>query len=178
MTKVKILDKEFEKNIAFEDIQAAIQRIADRISDDYRDSHPMFLCVLNGAFMFAADLFKYYQHPCEISFIQLSSYDGTDTTGKVETIIGLSHEIKDRDVIILEDIVDSGITVAHLVEDMKHYEPKSVRIATLLLKPDAVQNDVRPDYVGIEIPNDFIVGFGLDYNGYGRNFKDIYRIVE
>ncbi len=178
MGHIKILDKEFAKNISYEQILQVIEKMAMDIATDYRDSKPLFLCVLNGAFIFAADLLKHYQEDCEISFIRLSSYTGTQTTGEVKTVIGLNDEIKGRDVIILEDIVDSGITISHLVKDLFTYAPKSVRVATLLLKPDAVQKDVKPDYVGMEIPNDFIVGYGLDYNGYGRNYKDIYKIVE
>ncbi len=178
MEHIKILDKAFAKNIAYEHILKVIQEMADQIAKDYRDSNPLFLCVLNGAFIFAADLLKHYQGDCEISFIRLSSYAGTKTTGEVKTVIGLDDDIKGRDVIILEDIVDSGITISHLVADLSSYAPRSVRVATLLLKPAAVQKEVKPDYVGMEIPNDFIVGYGLDYNGYGRNYKDIYKIVE
>ncbi len=178
MDTIKILDKEFAKNISHERILEAVDMMADHISRDYKDATPLFLCVLNGAFIFAADLLKKYTGDCEISFIRLSSYAGTQTTGEVKTVIGLDDDIKARDVIILEDIVDSGITISHLVKDLSSFEPKSVRVATLLLKPAAVQKEVKPDYVGMEIPNDFIVGYGLDYNGFGRNFKDIYKIVE
>ncbi len=178
MGRIRILDKEFEKNIPYERIQMAVERLAVEIHRDYADREPLFLCILNGAFMFAADLMKYYPGSCEISFIKLSSYAGTSTTGEVHTLIGLDEKISGRDVVILEDIVDSGITVSHLFEDLMRYQPGSIRLACLLLKPDAVKRDVRPDYTGIEIPNDFIVGYGLDYNGFGRNYKDIYKIVE
>ncbi len=178
MERVNILDKEFARNISHEQILKVVKEMAVQISADYRNTTPLFLCVLNGAFIFAADLLKHYQGDCEISFIRLSSYTGTQTTGEVKTLIGLNDDIKGRDVLILEDIVDSGITISHLVNDLSTYLPKSVRVATLLLKPDAVQKDVKPDYVGMEIPNDFIVGYGLDYNGYGRNYKDIYKIVD
>ncbi len=178
MDRIKILDKEFEKNIPFEHIHEAIIRMADTIYADHKDSDPLFLCVLNGCFMLAGDLFKEYKGACQISFIKLSSYSGTTTTGEVKSVIGLNEDIRDRSVIILEDIIDSGITVAHLLKDLAVYEPKSLQVATLLLKPDAVRENVKPDYVGIEIPNDFIVGYGLDYDGYGRNLKDIYKIVE
>ncbi len=178
METVKILDKEFAKNISHERILTTVSKMAKMISNDYKDSTPIFLCVLNGSFMFASDLFKHYPFDCEISFIRLSSYSGTQTTGEVKTLIGLDEDIKGRDVIILEDIVDSGITISHLVEDLSAYEPRSVKVATLLLKPASLRKSVKPDYVGMEIPNDFIVGYGLDYNGYGRNYKDIYKIVE
>ncbi len=178
MARIRILDKEFDKNIPYERIEAAVRDMSARIYDDYQGRQPLFLCVLNGAFMFAADLFKHYPDPCEISFIKLSSYRDTQSTGEVKTLIGLDKDIGGREVIILEDIVDTGITVAHLVEDLTRYQPASIRLATLLLKPDAVQTDVKPDYVGLEIPNDFIVGYGLDYNGFGRNYKDIYKITD
>ncbi len=178
MGTITILDKEFKKNIASERIQAVVKEMASAIYDDYGHTEPLFLCVLNGAFMFAGDFCKEYPGKCEISFIKLSSYSGTQTSGQVKTLIGLDEEIKGREVVILEDIVDSGITISHLVNDLKGYDPKSVRVATLLLKPDALQKEVRPDYVGMEIPNDFIVGYGLDYNGFGRNFRDIYKITE
>ncbi len=178
MGKIKILDKEFEKNIPYDHIQEVIKTMASKIYEDYKDSRPLFLCVLNGAFMFAADLFKHYPGHCEISFIKLSSYAGAQTTGQVKTLIGLDKEIEGTNIIILEDIVDTGITINHLVEDLSAYKPESVRVATLLLKPAALCKEVRLDYVGIEIPNDFIVGYGLDYNGFGRNYKDIYKITE
>jgi hypoxanthine phosphoribosyltransferase len=178
MDRIKILDKEFEKNIPFERIHQAIAVMADTIYADHKESDPLFLCVLNGCFMLAGDLFKVYEGSCQISFIKLSSYSGTTTTGEVKSVIGLNEDIRDRTVIILEDIIDSGITVSHLLKDLAVYGPKSLQVATLLLKPAAVRENVKPDYVGIEIPNDFIVGYGLDYNGYGRNLKDIYKIVE
>jgi hypoxanthine phosphoribosyltransferase len=178
MDRVKILDKTFEKSIDYEAIKAAVEKVAREILADAGESVPLFLCVLNGSFMFAGDLFKVYNGPCEISFIKLASYRGTSSTEEVKTLIGLSEDIKGRDVIILEDIIDTGITISHLVHDLKAYAPRSVRIATLLLKPDALRSHISPDYVGLEIPNDFIVGYGLDYNGFGRNLKDIYKIVE
>ncbi len=178
MTRIKILDKEFDKNISHGRIEDAVQKMAQGIYADYKKKQPLFLCVLNGAFMFASDLFKAYPGPCEISFIKLSSYRDTKSTGEVKTLIGLDKELSGRDVIILEDIVDTGITVAHLLEDLANYQPRSIRLATFLLKPEAVKTNVKPDYVGIEIPNDFIVGYGLDYNGFGRNLKDIYKITD
>lgn len=127
--------------------------------------------------MFAADLCKAYHGKAEISFIRLASYEGTTTTGTVKQILGLDTNIAGRDLIILEDIVDSGITVDYLISELQKQNPKSIRVATLLLKPEALQKPVKPDYVGIELPNDFVVGFGLDYNDLGRNLKDIYKII-
>lgn len=177
MSQVTIQGKVFEKFIGNDLITQAIEKIAQDISRDFSHSSPLFLCVLNGSFIFAADLFKTYQGPCQISFIKLSSYQGTNSSLEVKTVIGLNEDITDREVIILEDIIDTGITVSHLVEDLKTYKPRGIRVATLLLKPAAVRTDIKPDYVGIEIPNDFIIGYGLDYNGFGRNLKDIYKIV-
>lgn len=127
--------------------------------------------------MFASDLCKAYNGKAEIAFIRLASYEGTSTTGKVKQILGLDTNIAGRDLIILEDIVDSGITVDFLISELQKQKPKSIRVATLLLKPDALQKPVKPDYVGIELSNDFVVGFGLDYNDLGRNLKDIYKII-
>jgi hypoxanthine phosphoribosyltransferase len=177
MSQVKILDKEFELFIGFEKIHQAIEKIAHSINEDFSGSNPLFLCVLNGSFMFASDLLKMFDGPCEISFIKLSSYRGITSSEEVKTLIGLDHDISGRDVIVLEDIVDTGITMTHLVEDLKKLSPRSLKIATLLLKPEALRTSIRPDYIGLEIPNDFIVGYGLDYNGYGRNLKDIYKII-
>jgi hypoxanthine phosphoribosyltransferase len=177
MSRINVLDKVFEKFIPYGQIKEAILKMAADISRDYEGSNPLFLCVLNGSFIFAADLLKEYEGACEISFIKLSSYRGTASTEEVETVIGLSEDISGRDVIILEDIIDTGITVSHLLEDLNKLGPRSLKVATLLLKPDAVRTNVKPDYIGLEIPNDFIVGYGLDYNGHGRNLKDIYKIV-
>lgn len=127
--------------------------------------------------MFASDLCKAYHGEAEIAFIRLASYAGTSTTGTVKQILGLGSNITGRDLIILEDIIDSGITVDFLISELQKQNPKSIRVATLLLKPDALQKPVKPDYVGIELPNDFVVGFGLDYNELGRNLKDIYKII-
>lgn len=178
MQTIKVHDKEFVKFIDADKIKLANEIIASKLSTDYEGKVPLFLCVLNGSFMFASDLLKFFKGNCEISFIKLSSYHGTQTTEEVKTVIGLNEEIKGRDVIILEDIIDSGITISHLIKDLAKYEPESLKVVTLLLKPDALRTNIKPDYVGLEIPNDFIIGYGLDYNGYGRNLPDIYKIKE
>ncbi len=178
MQTVKVHDKEFAKFIDSDKIAVAIEILANKINTDYKNKTPLFLCILNGSFMFASDLLKKYVGNCEISFIKLSSYQGTQTTEEVKTVIGLNEDIKGRDIIILEDIIDSGITITHLVKDLARYEPDSLKVATLLLKPEALKTNIKPDYVGLEIPNDFIIGYGLDYNGYGRNLPDIYKIIE
>lgn len=178
MDKIQVKDKFFTKYIDEAVLQQTVRQMAQDIYADCRNDVPLFLCVLNGSFIFAADLLKAYPGVCEISFIRLSSYQGTQTTEQVKTLIGLTEDITNRKVIILEDIIDSGITVSHLLEDLKKHEPAYLKVATLLLKPEALRTDIRPDYVGMEIPKDFIVGYGLDYDGFGRNLPDIYKIVE
>ncbi len=178
MDRITVYDREFQKDIPYDRIQDAVKRIAMDIMTDYGQTNPLFLCVLNGSFMFAGDLMKLYTGPCQLSFIKLASYRGTQSSEEVKTLIGLTEDIAGRDVVIVEDIIDTGITISNLLEDLQAYHPKSIRVATLLLKPDALRSDIRPDYVGIEIPNDFIVGYGLDYEGYGRNSRDIYKIVD
>ncbi len=177
MDRIEVLDKVFEKYIPHEQILDAIRRLAQEIQSDMGTEPPLFLCVLNGSFMFAADLMKEYKGPCEISFVRLSSYHGTQSTEEVKTLLGVGEEIRGREVVILEDIIDSGITIRHLTAQLTRYGPASVRVATLLLKPLALAGKFDPDYVGMEIPNDFVVGYGLDYNDFGRNTRDIYKIV-
>ncbi len=178
MKRVQLLDKVFELSIPEADIINAIKKISDEIDRDLRDKDPLLICVLNGSFMFASDLMKEMSFNCEISFVKLSSYSGTQTTGSVKQLIGLNEDIKGRHVVLLEDIVDTGITIVNVVEQLKKLEPEDVRVATMLFKPEAYIKDMKIDYVGLEIPNDFIVGYGLDYNGYGRNLRNIYTVVE
>jgi len=178
MEKLEVKEKMFVKCIDHATIQAAVKKIADRLNKEYCEDVPVFISVLNGAFMFTADLLKEYKGFCELAFITVSSYKGTQTTGKVELVLELAKDIRNRRVIILEDIVDSGITASYLISKFAELEPKDVKVATFLLKPEALKTEVRPDYVGIEIPNDFIIGYGLDYDGYGRNYKDIYKVLE
>jgi hypoxanthine phosphoribosyltransferase len=173
---VTIKDKQFEKFIEFGQIQAAIRRIAGEIDRDLRDKDPIFIAVLNGAFMFAGELMKEVTVPCEITFVRLASYQGTITTNKVQEVLGLNESIENRTVVVVEDIVDSGNTMVALKKELNKFNPKEIKIATLLLKPDALKQELELDYVALEIPNDFIVGYGLDYDGYGRNLKDIYKI--
>jgi|SRR5690554_29032 len=173
---VTIKDKQFEKFIEFGQIQAAIRRIAGEIDRDLRDKDPIFIAVLNGAFMFAGELMKEVTVPCEITFVRLASYQGTTTTNKVQEVLGLNESIENRTVVVVEDIVDSGNTMVALKKELNKFNPKEIKIATLLLKPDVLKQELELDYVALEIPNDFIVGYGLDYDGYGRNLKDIYKI--
>lgn len=178
MERIKLKDKYFVKHIDNSEILQYVKNIAKLLNNDYKDDVPIFLAVLNGSFMFAADLLKQIDGLCELTFIRVSSYCGTESTGCVKNFIGLNKELKNRRVVVLEDIVDSGTTSSYLMEEIKKYKPKDVRIATLLFKPYALQTNKEPNYVGVEIPNDFIVGYGLDYEGYGRNLKDIYKICD
>jgi len=178
MKRIKLLDREFEMSIPFAKIDRAIEGIAEKMNKDLIDKDPLMICVLNGSFMFAADLMKKLNFPCEISFVKLSSYEGTSSTGKVKELIGLNENIEGRCVVILEDIVDTGFTIEKIKDQLLGYQPAEVKIATMLFKPEACKVDLDIDYIGMEIPNDFIVGYGLDYDGHGRNFADIYTVVE
>lgn len=176
MKSVKIRDKEFDLFIPEEDILNAINKVAEKINKDLDGKNPLFVCILNGSFMFASELMKRVTIPCEISFVRMASYQGTKSTGKIKEVYGLEEDIKDRNVVIIEDIVDTGHTMSLIIDQLSCEEPKDLKIATLLFKPQALKNDVKLDYIALEIPNDFIVGFGLDYDGYGRNLADIYKI--
>ena len=179
MKKVKILDKEFELFIPYEKIRSVVEQMAETMNKELADKDPLFLCILNGSFMFAAEIYKRIDFvESEISFVKLASYEGEKTTGKVKQLIGLNEKIEGRTVVVLEDIVDTGITINNIMEQLATMNPKEVQVATLLLKPDALKKEVDLKYVGIEIPNDFIVGYGLDYDGYGRNLIDIYTVIK
>jgi len=176
MKSVKINDKEFELFIESEVIENNISRVANQINTDLKGKNPLFLVVLNGAFMFAAELMKRVSIPCEITFIRLASYQGTSSTESVRVILGLTESIENRTVVIVEDIIDSGNTLTALIEELKKHHPCEIKIASLLLKPGALKYDLHPDYVAMEVPSDFLVGYGLDYDGYGRNLADIYKL--
>jgi len=178
MKKIKVKDKEFALSIEAAEIEKAVVRLADQINKDMEGKVPLFIIILNGAFIFASDLLKKLNLPCEITFVKLSSYTGTKTTHTVRELIGLDEVLKDRSIIIIEDIIDTGITIGHTIETLKHLDAREVKVATLLFKPKAFQKSFDIDYIGIKIPNDFIVGYGLDYDGFGRNYPDIYKIVE
>lgn len=177
MNTIQIKDKKFFLSIPEVEILAAVSKVAEAINHDIADKNPLFLCVLNGAFMFAADLMKNVNIPCEITFIKLSSYEGLYTTGAVKEIIGLNESVVGRNVVVVEDIVDTGITMERILSSLKAKGANEIRVATFLQKPDALQRDIKIDYIAMKIPNDFIVGYGLDYDGYGRNLKDIYTVV-
>ncbi|MGQ1889667.1 hypoxanthine phosphoribosyltransferase [Thermophagus sp. OGC60D27] len=178
MKRIQLLDKEFVLSIPASDIKKAIWEMAMKINQDLHDKNPLMICILNGSFMFSADLMKLIEFPCEISFVKLSSYQGMGSTGEVKHLIGLNEKVEGRTVVLLEDIVDTGVTIENLVGQLESQNPADVRIATLLFKPEACTRDIKLDYVGMEIPNDFIVGYGLDYDGYGRNLPDIYTVVK
>ena len=175
--RIKIKDKEFVLFIKESDIRQYIQKIAADINKDLKGKDPLFLVVLNGSFMFAADLMKSVNIDCRISFVKLSSYSGITTTTVARELIGLDECLTGRHVVIVEDIIDTGHTMAHLLEKVRDLGAREIKIATLTFKPDAFKYDYPIDYIGISIPNDFIVGYGLDYDGYGRNSADIYKIV-
>ena len=179
MKRIKIWDKEFEISLNYSDIQYSIRQIANKMKVDLKGKETLFICVLNGAFIFAAELMKEVElHDSEISFLKLSSYSGISSTGEIKELIGFNEVIAGRNIVILEDIVDSGRTVKLVCDQLMNKGAKEVKIAALLFKPDALKVDIHIDYTGIVIPNDFIVGFGLDYNRRGRNLKDIYTLVK
>lgn len=168
----------FQPYILKEKIDARVKELAKTITEDCRGKRPLFICVLNGAFPFASDLFREVETDAEITFIRLKSYEGTSTTGVVKEIMGLGEDIKDRTVIVVEDIVDTGHTIKRLVDDLRRRQPAELKIATLLFKSESLQCDIKPDYVGFAIPPKFIIGFGLDLDGLARNLKDIYVLKE
>ena len=174
---IQVKDKSFAVSIPEEQIKAEVRRVAAEINRDYAGRQPIFLAVLNGSFIFAADLLREIDLPCEISFVRLASYEGMGSTGEIREIMGLSVDVTNRPVIIVEDIVDTGLTMAHMLETLKKHNPGSIDICTLLLKPGKLQVNLDIRYCAMQIPNDFIVGYGLDYDGFGRNTKDIYTLV-
>ena len=180
MKQIKLKDKTFRVSIPYEDISKAIDKVADKINSDFNgcEDIPVLLCVLNGSIMFMGELMKRLDFNCQIVSTKLTSYDGTSSTGKVKQALGLTADITERRVIIVEDIVDTGNTIVELKKILADAGASESRICTLLYKPEACRKDLTLDYVAMEIPNDFIVGFGLDYDELGRNFKDIYTLVK
>ncbi len=174
MATVRVLDKRFETLITEEEILKEIDRVARQINTDLYGSNVVFVCVLNGAFMFAADLMKRVDIECEICFVKLSSYEGFSSSGTVKELIGLNVDVKGKTVVLVEDIVETGTTIFHLKEQLRRLGAAEVRTATMLFKPEALRQDVKLEYVVKEIGKEFVVGYGLDYNGKGRNLRDIY----
>ena len=177
MANLKVHDKEFVPYISANQIEAEVERVAAEINKDYQAKKPLFIAILNGAFIFAADLFKKINVDAEICFIKLASYKGVKSTGKVITAIGLDAEIYNRDVVIIEDIVDTGKTLSQFLPTLEHQHPASLKIAALLHKPSATVHEIKIDYLGFTIPDKFVLGYGLDYDGLGRNIKEIYQLV-
>lgn len=178
MNLIPVNDKQFEPYLAKEEILLRVREIATMIGKDYAGRRPLFIAILNGAFMFASDLFKHLHIDAEICFIKLASYKGVRSTGNVVTAIGLDNDLYGRDVIIIEDIVDTGKTLHHFLPQLHHQHPSSLKIAALLHKPEAMVFPIQIDYLGFTIPNVFVVGYGLDYDGLGRNLDAIYKLVE
>jgi len=177
MENIVVHDKEFEPYLSAEEITSKVQQMAGLINRDYAGKRPLFIAILNGSFMFAADLFKAVTIDAEICFIKLASYKGTKSSGQVITAIGLDTDLIDRHVIILEDIVDTGKTLSEFLPQLQHHHPASLKIAALLHKPEATVYPIKVDYLGFSIPNKFVLGYGLDYDGLGRNIKEIYQLV-
>lgn len=168
----------FETSIPEAEIKSRVKALAEQISRDMEGRNPLLLAVLNGSFIFAADLMREITIPCEISFVKLASYEGTTSTGKIKEVIGINEDLTNRTVIIVEDIVESGLTMKRMIESLGTRNPESVHICTLLLKPERLKTQLDIEYVAFKIPNDFILGYGLDYDQQGRNLKDIYTIKE
>lgn len=175
---IKVREKEFEVYLDETKIQQRIAEIGEEINEEYANKNPLFIGILNGSFMFASDLMKAVNVPSEIAFIRMASYKGMESSGAVKQVLGLQENVFGRHLILIEDIVDSGLTMEQVIKFFQERGPKSIRVATLLLKPEKLEKDLKLDYVGFEIPEKFVVGYGLDYNGHGRNLKDIYQLKE
>lgn len=175
---IQLHDKQFIPFISVQEIDFAIAKMAALVAADFADETPIFVGVLNGSFMVVSDFMKQYEKPCEVSFIKMTSYDGISSTNSVRQLIGIDQDLSGRTIIVLEDIVDTGNTLVALKELFKQQNVKHFRIATLFFKPEAYKQDIKIDYVGIRIPNKFIVGYGLDYNGLGRNLPEIYQLKD
>lgn len=179
MNKIQIADKEFEILLEKDNINKRTRLLGIQFNVDYENRCPIFIGVLNGSFIFMADLLKEIEISCEVGFIKVSSYAGVASTGAIKEIFGLPEDLHNRDVVIVEDIIDTGLTIKHILEKVREQKPSSVKVCTLLYKPDALLTPIEDlEYVGFEIPNDFVVGYGLDYNGLGRNLNDVYRATD
>ena len=178
MEQITVIDKTFEVSIKETVIKQRIRELAQQMSRDLDGKNPLFLAVLNGAFIFAADLMREMTIPCEISFVKLASYQGTTSTGSIKEVIGINEDLTNRNIIILEDIVESGLTIKRMIEQIGTRNPASVQVCTLFFKPEKLKEDLKLDYVAFSIPNDFILGYGLDYDQQGRQLKDVYSLVK
>lgn len=178
MDNIVVKNKEFKVTISDKQIATEVNRVAQEMNEKLAGKNPLFIVVLNGAFMFCADLLKKVNIPCQVSFVKLASYEGVSSTGVVKEVIGLNEDISDRTVVIVEDIVDTGLTMQRLLETLGTRNPKEIHIASLLVKPEKLKVDLDIEYIAFQIPNDFILGYGLDYDGYARNLPHIYTLVE
>ncbi len=178
MDKIRIVDKEFRLLVSSAKIRESVIRMADQMSKDLHGRNVIFLGILNGAFMFVSDLIRRIDFECQISFLKLATYEGSSSSGSIKRLIGLDEDISDKTVVILEDIIDTGFTIDNILKQLKGYGPGDIKIAALLFKPGSFDRDSKPHYIGIEIPDNFVAGYGLDYKGYGRNLKDIYVMTD
>jgi hypoxanthine phosphoribosyltransferase len=178
MDKIKILDKEFRILITSGRIQESVERLAEQMNRDLINDNVIFIGILNGAFMFVSDLIKRIKFDCEVSFLKLATYNGSSSTGSVKRLIGLDEDIVNSTVVILEDVIDTGFTIDSILKQLKRYKPRQIMVATLFFKSGSYSKKNIPDYIGIEIPDNFIVGYGLDYKGHGRNLKDVYAMTD
>lgn len=177
MKTVTIKGRRFRLTLPESEILQAVDRIAGRMSEELADKNPLFLAILNGSFVFAADLLRRIDVAGQVSFIRLSSYSGTDSSGDVLKVIGLTEQVNGRNVVVIEDMIDSGLTMNRLTAHLSALGAADLKVAVLFMKPEALRYDVKADYVALSIPNDFVVGYGLDYDGYGRNLRDIYTLM-
>lgn len=177
METIQVLDKQFRKSIPSEKIQERIVNMADSLNKDLQGKEVIFIVVLNGAFMFATDILRKISLACKISFLKLASYQGSNSSGTIKQLVGINEDLSNKTLVILEDIVDTGNTLNSIIKQLNAFDPKEILIATLLYKPEACQFQFDLNYIGFTIPNQFIIGFGLDYNGLGRNFEDIFTII-
>jgi hypoxanthine phosphoribosyltransferase len=178
MQEVKVLDRQFSVYLTDEEIQSRISALAEKINEDLKGRDVLFFGILNGSFLFAADLFRQITLDAQISFIKLASYDGTRSSGKIKELIGWNEDISGKTVVVIEDIVDTGSTLERIIGELTLRKATEVKICTLLFKPEAYLKDIPIDYIGFEIPNNFVVGYGLDYDGYGRNLNSIYKLIK
>jgi len=178
MSKINLCGKEFELFLTADKIQAEVQHIADRINTELNSEDVVFLGILNGAFMFASDLVRKINFDVQVTFVKLTSYSGQTSMGIVKRLIGVNEDLKDKTVVIVEDIIDTGATIESIIAQIKGFRPRQIFVATLLLKPDLYSKEINLDYVGFRIPKNFVVGYGLDYNGFGRNLRNLYSLVE
>lgn len=176
MKEITLHDKTFVTCIPAEYLESIVVAIALKMKRELASKEPLFISILNGSFMFASDLMKQIDFPCYISFVKFNSYLGTQSNGNVSQCIGLTENVENRTIVILEDIVDTGATLTHFIEELKALKPKEIKIACMFFKPESCKQNIKIDYLGMEIPNDFVVGYGLDYNGLGRNFRDLYKL--